>query len=311
MEPLITKYRPGDYADVLGQSATVKSLKQSIEHRTSQTYLLYGPTGCGKTTLARIAAGQAGSRDQDIREFDAARYSGIDDTREIMEVLKYKPFGGTTTISIIIDECHALSKQAWTSMLKSLEEPPEFIFWFFCTTDLGRVPSNIRTRCTTFELKPVEDDLIYELLAYIAGKESLPCRKSEAVLELCAREAHGSPRQAIVNLGACAEIRDRAEAAALLKSAQGAPEVIDLARAIIEGKGWPVIQNILSRLEDVSAESARYVIQAYLTKALLGTEDEKKAARLAFKLDPFTRPWNTGDGIAPLVMACARISLGK
>src|SRR5882762_2091814 len=115
---LHTKYRPIVFDDVIGQDVAVKALRGALKSNASQTYLLHGPSGTGKTTLARIAATEVGARDKDIIEIDAATYTGIDDMRVVTSGLMYRPLGGNTK-AIIIDEAHALSRQSWQSMLKA------------------------------------------------------------------------------------------------------------------------------------------------------------------------------------------------
>jgi DNA polymerase III gamma/tau subunit len=114
---LYNKYRPLKFADVLGQDAVVASLQKVIKRGDSQAYLLSGPSGVGKTTLARIAAREAGCSDQTIKEIDAANNSGVDATREVAAAINYRPFGDVEFRANVVDECHNLSKSACVVVL--------------------------------------------------------------------------------------------------------------------------------------------------------------------------------------------------
>lgn len=302
---LHTKYRPDRLEDMVGQEVVAKAFASTLK-KASRTFLFVGPSGCGKTTMARIGAKMVGCREKDIREIDAASKTGVDDMREVTEMLMFKPLGGGKR-AVIIDECHMLSKAAWNSLLKALEEPPEWMHWFLCTTEVGKVIPTAITRCAKFELKSVARETLFELLQQIADEEKLAAGSSEGVLELCAKEAYGSPRQAIVNLETCGHVKDRREAAELLRSAEDNPQAIDLARLLVEGQPWSKVRNALLGLKDTNPESVRHVVRAYLTKVILDAKEPNKAGRAMEILDRFSIPFPHGDGISPVVMACGRV----
>ncbi len=129
MEPLHLKYRPKDFDEVVGQDAVVKSLQQAVKNNAGHTFLFTGLSGVGKTTLARITAATVGCVSSNLIEIDAATHTGVDDMRDVTFSLKYKPIGVGSVKVIIVDECHMLSKSAWNSLLKVLEEPPAWVYW--------------------------------------------------------------------------------------------------------------------------------------------------------------------------------------
>lgn len=306
MTAWITKYRPKVFDDVVGHDAAVKALESSIERGNSSAYLLTGPSGTGKTTLARITASELGCND--VVEIDAATNTGIDAMRDVTSNLSYKPLGGGKK-ALIVDEAHALSKAASQSLLKILEEPPDWVYWFLCTTEGTRILPTLRTRCLQVELKPVRTRDIIELLAYVAKEEKInkELLADGKVLEMLAREAKGSPRQALAYLSAVADAEDFNEACDMIASAEGSAEAFDLARLLIAGAGWSEAQGLLGKLESVDPESVRYVVLGFFNKVVLNAREEKKAGRGLEIIDAFSQPFYHR---AHLTLAVGKVLLG-
>lgn len=301
--PLHIKYRPDNLEAVIGQAAAVKSLKANLKSKTiNHSFLFTGPSGCGKTTFARILAGMFGCSPNNILEANAADTNGIDDIRKITSTLQYQGFGDNPNKMIILDECHALSKAAWQSLLKPLEEPPAHIFFALCTTDDGKIPETIRTRCVAYNLKPVKYDDIFDLLEIVANKEGL--RIIDKHLGMIARACNGSPRHALTMLAKVAEADSDDEVAALLEAPLENNEIIDLCRALVKGDlAWSKLTKTIKDLEAMNAESIRIVIVAYLTSCLMGAKSDKDACRLLDILANFNKPYNATDKLAPLLLS--------
>ena len=310
MTTFITKYRPRTFAEVVGQETVVRSLQGAVKRGSSKTFLFTGPSGTGKTTLARIVAKEVGCLPADLLEIDSATYTGIDDMRAVTASLLYKPLGEGSVKAIIIDEAQGLSKAAFQSLLKILEEPPAHVFWFLCTTDPTRIPVTIHTRCTRYDLKAVSTSTLALLLDDIAAKEKIfDGPQGAKVIDLCAQEANGSPRQALTNLALCEGASTFAEAKELLRSAIESEEAITLVRALVRGAGWDEVQRLLNGLAGVNPESVRHVVRAYVSKMVLGAKSEQAAGRGLEILDAFSEPFNSSDGLAPLLLACGRVLL--
>lgn len=311
-DSLIIKYRPQKWEEVVGQEEIVRALRARVHARDTHSTLLIGESGCGKTTLARIAAMELGAVPATLVEVDAATFTGIDAMRKLTEMLRYVPIGGETLV-FIIDEAHRLSSNAWDSLLKAIEEPPDWAYWFFCTTDAGKVPQTIVTRSLRLTVARLSWQVLLEqLLLPIADAEKIEVL--DEVLGVCSRAANGSPRQALNNLAVCAEARDAKEASRLLQEAEEADEEapVKLARLLVNGGKWvdhylPLLNQIKDN--DTNPESVRHIVREYATKAALGATQEQKAQRLCAILDNFSVPFSRYDGITPLLLACARTVL--
>lgn len=218
---LARKYRPRTFAELIGQDALVRTLTNAIETgRLAHAFLLTGVRGVGKTSTARIIAralnctgpdGTGGptpapcgvcetcrliveDRHVDVLEMDAASRTGVNDIREIIEGVRYRPVGARFKI-YIIDEVHMLSTSAFNALLKTLEEPPPHVKFIFATTELRKVPVTVLSRCQRFDLKRVEPEVLTAHFARIAGIEGAEI--DEAALALIARAADGSVRDGL------------------------------------------------------------------------------------------------------------------
>ena len=199
---LAEKYRPKKTADMeFGdqyRTAVASALKIG-----SNSFLLVGPSGCGKTTLGRIIAERLSP--SDLIEIDAATNGKVEDARELRNFASIGNIFGNNRV-ILVDEAHAATSQAWQALLKVVEEPAEGVYWIFATTEEAKVPKTIRTRCSTIHIKELDIDQIENLLGRIVEAEKFEL--ADGILEVCAKQAFGSARQAIMNLGIDLEMRD-------------------------------------------------------------------------------------------------------
>lgn len=312
--PLHLKYRPQSFADVIGQDAVVANLVQLFkERRVPHSFLFTGPSGTGKTTLARIIAGSLGCIHGGVIEVDAARYSGIDAMRELLVGAQYQSLGGDGNRCkfIIVDECHALSKATFQTLLKTMEEPAEHLYWALCTTESDKVPETIRTRCHAYDLKPVKWDLLAEYLGGVATEEKLSVPAE--FIDIAARRAQGSVRQALVYLSMLVGITTKADALRVVEEAdEQADGPIALARMLVSGRGasWAGAQKLIEGMDGTSPESIRITVVRYAAAVLAKEASEKKAVPLLAVIQAFSVPCNSSEGMAPILLAVGSLLLG-
>lgn len=302
---LHTAYRPKTWKEVIGQETVVKSLQARIEKKRAHAYLLSGPSGTGKTTLARVAARALGCDDRMVEELAAAVFTGVEAMRAVVQGLMTLPMMGDVRV-LILDECHRLSKNAWDAVLKALEEPPDHVYFFLCTTELGKVPETIKTRCVAFTLKPIPDELIRRVLIKVADKEDM--KASDAVIDVAVREAHGSVRQALVNLEEVGDLESQKEAREVLRSIIETEPAIDLARFFLAPNrgSWAKAMAIFDRMADENPESVRIVVVNYLGGALKKAKGDGEATKILQVLDAFASSYNPSEGHSPLLLSIGR-----
>ena len=207
---LAIKYRPQTFDDMTEQSAIKDILENQIRTKTFQHgYLFTGPAGTGKTTSARIFANMINDGKGNPIEVDAASNSGVDNIRQIIEDAKRKPLDAEYKI-FIVDECHSLSNGAWQALLKTLEEPPKFTIFIFCTTDPQKVPATILSRVQRYNFQKISNEGVYNRLHTILEKESdeidnisSQLNWEQDALEYIAKVCNGGMRDAITLLDKC------------------------------------------------------------------------------------------------------------
>lgn len=206
-ESLAVKYRPKVFEDMTEQSAIKDILMNQLETKTFQHgYLFTGPAGTGKTTSARIFANMINAGKGNPIEVDAASNSGVDNIRQIIEDAKRKPLDAEYKI-FIVDECHSLSNGAWQALLKTLEEPPKFTIFIFCTTDPQKVPATILSRVQRYNFQKISNEGIVNRLNMILETESkesdIPIIWSTDAVEYISKVSSGGMRDAITLMDKC------------------------------------------------------------------------------------------------------------
>lgn len=200
---LATKYRPDSWDQVYGQNSIITILNQQINTDTiKNTYIFSGASGCGKTTVARLFINKINNGKGSPLELDAASNSGVDNIRDIVKFAQERSIDSKYK-AYIIDECHALSNQAWQAFLKCIEEPPKYTIFIFCTTEPNKIPDTIKNRCMRFNFNRINSELIYDRLLYICNNENYI--NYESTCDYISRICNGEMRNAISMLEKCAD----------------------------------------------------------------------------------------------------------
>jgi len=274
---LARKYRPETFADLVGQDAMVRTLKNAFAaDRIAQAFIMTGIRGTGKTTTARIIAkgmncigpdGQGGpttdpcgvcehcsaiieGRHVDVMEMDAASRTGVDDIREIIDSVHYRAASARYKI-YIIDEVHMLSTNAFNALLKTLEEPPAHVKFIFATTEIRKVPVTVLSRCQRFDLRRIEPEVMIALMRKIASAESAEI--TDDALALITRAAEGSARDATslldqaISHGAGETTADQVRA---MLGLADRGRVLDLFEAIMRGDASAALAELGAQYSD-------------------------------------------------------------
>lgn len=325
---LARKYRPRNFADVAVQTHVASTLKGAIaRNRVAHGYLLCGPRGTGKTTLARVLAmalncerrgdpelqGEpcgvcescsriwAGSTSMDVVEIDAASNRGVDDARELRESAKYAPSGDDRYKVYIVDEAHMLTREAWNALLKILEEPPPRVVFVFATTEpqkIAQAAAPVLSRLQRFDLKRISPAEIRERLARVLQSEHVSFEPD--ALAMIARAADGGLRDAlsltdqVLSLGESSEVTaDRVRIALGLVPEDVFLELLDIIAERRASEVFPLVQSLADNGADFALVLAGLgdLLRAQLAIVLGGTPPElsdKLRAELTEKRARFT-----------------------
>ena len=310
---LARKYRPETFAGLIGQDALVRTLNNALAmKRLAHAFVLTGVRGIGKTSTARLLAkglnciGEDGTgvetlepcgkcepctaissgRHVDVLEIDAASHTGVDDAREIIEGVGYRPVSARYKI-YIIDEVHMMSKSAFNALLKTLEEPPEAVKFIFATTEIRKVPVTILSRCQRYDLRRVSADLLQQHLTKICAAENIT--SDDGALRAIANAAEGSVRDALSMLDQAAAMTADALNEAAVDEMLGRPgraESLSIIKDAFAGDcaaalaGFTRVYMNGAEAEMVVAELLNIVHQASLAAAGAGVDDLNENERV-------------------------------
>lgn len=250
-ESLAVKYRPRSFEDLTEQTAIKDILENQIKTKTFQHgYLFTGPAGTGKTTSARIFASMINDGKGNPIEVDAASNSGVDNIRQIIEDAKRKPLDAEYKI-FIVDECHSLSNGAWQALLKTLEEPPKFTIFIFCTTNPEKIPATILSRVQRYNFQKISNEGIVDRLNMILETESkesdIPISWSTDAVEYISKVSSGGMRDAITLMDKCLSLSNNLSLKYVLQA--------------IGGEDYNTFITFLSALEEKEKEISIKVIE--------------------------------------------------
>ena len=264
---LSLKYRPKNFSDLIGQDIISETIINSIKfNKVPNAYLFTGIRGVGKTTIARIVAKSlncsngfdnictnnfcenckaiSNSNHIDVLEMDAASRTGVDDVRQLIEFSRYGPTTAKYKI-FIVDEVHMLSKQAFNALLKTLEEPPEYLKFIFATTEIKKIPVTVISRCQRFDLTRVKSVELFQYIKTIKEKEK--GKATDDALKLIVKISEGSVRDALSLLDRALLSLDKDEEFNLKKAQKifgyfDKSQLINLFELIFQGKEQEVLK---------------------------------------------------------------------
>jgi len=298
--PLHLKYRPKSFDKILGNKDSVVAIRKLLEDSDSRphAFLLTGPTGCGKTTTARIIAKELECDGLDYREVDSADFRGIDTIRDIRKRAQLKALQGPTRVWVL-DECHKLTNDAQNALLKLLEDTPPHVYMILCTTEPQKLLSTLKGRCAQFQFSPLSEEQMFKLLRRIVKKEKEEL--SREIYEQIVQDSLCYPRNALQILEKVLAVPKKRRLKTAQKAAEAQSQSIELCRALLKNKGWGSIRKILSGLKDQEPEGIRRHVMAYCSSVLLNSDNMQAGIILEEFIDPFY-----DSGWPGLVLACYR-----
>ena len=312
---LARKYRPSTFSEVVGQEHILKALENSIQHnKLHQAYMFSGTRGVGKTTIARVFAKclncQTGDMPQpepcnecsacmeikagrhiEFLEVDAASRTGVDDMRELLESVQYKPANARYKI-YLIDEVHMLSKSSFNALLKTLEEPPPHVMFLMATTEVEKVPKTVLSRCLQLNLKIIPENQIREHIQSLLDLESI--KYDEESLGLIANSAQGSIRDGLTLLDQAIAHGNGALESDQVKALLGTIDqsyIIELVNhvALSDGDGAYLALNKITELNVEYEQVLKIIISVFHQISLhqqLKNSEDASIQQLAENLDP-------------------------
>ena len=301
---LYLKYRPRRLERVKGNLNLIKTLRALLEQEDCpRTFLLHGPTGCGKTTIARIMATKLGSIGIDIREINSADFRGIDTIRDVIQKSQYMPVESKCTVWII-DECHKLTGDAQNALLKILEDTPDQVYFILCTTEPQKLLPTIKGRCSQFQVKPLSEDEMLSLLKSIVLREE--DELSQEVYDIIIRDSTGLPRNALQILEQVLKAPEDERIQVAEQAQFEYSQAIELCRALMNRSAWKVINKILLGLKEQEAESIRRIVLGYCQTIILKTDNPLCGLIMEEFINPFY-----DSGFPQLVFACYSVTKNK
>jgi len=278
--PLHIEHRPSDLSQIFGNKVIVDSLTSIFERKSDypHAYLFHGPTGCGKTTLARIVAKML--KCDSPEEYNMSNLRGIDAVRTLAEECIYLPLTGRNRV-YILDEIHRQTKDAQNALLKLLEDPPSHVYFVLGTTDPEQLLPTLRGRCHQYQVKALKTTEMMALLKTVLKKEKIEDYPDKILNEITLL-SEGLPRNALVMLDAVIDMPDEDTAIAALTTVATCDATSkELCHAVLTGVPWEKTREILKALlMENTPEDIKNAVLGYCANTLLGSKRHDRASQM-------------------------------